>query len=44
MSVQQWGGHLSDEEYERAKEGTNAFLDTMADLLSKELKARHEAH
>ena len=44
MSVRQWGGHLSDEEYEHAEAGTNSFLDTMSDLLAKELKARHEAH
>ena len=29
MTLSQTGGHLSDEEYERAKAGTQSFMDSM---------------
>jgi uncharacterized protein YndB with AHSA1/START domain len=41
MMLRQSGGHLSDEEYEHAKAGTNSFLDTM-DRILPAIKARHE--
>jgi uncharacterized protein YndB with AHSA1/START domain len=41
MTLRQSGGHLSDEEYERAKAGTNSFLDSM-DRILPAIKARHE--
>jgi uncharacterized protein YndB with AHSA1/START domain len=41
MTLRQSGGHLSDEEYERAKAGTNSFMDTLEGLLPA-IKARHE--
>ena len=41
MTLRQSGGHLSDEEYERARAGTNSFLDTMEQVLPA-IKARHE--
>ena len=43
MTLRQSGGHLSDEEYERAKEGTTAFMQTLGGLLPGMLKARHDA-
>lgn len=42
MTLRQSGGHLSDEEYERAKQGTGTFLDEMAALLADQLKMRHD--
>jgi uncharacterized protein YndB with AHSA1/START domain len=42
MTVRQSGGHLSDEEYEHARAGTNSFLDSMEALLQEQLKMRHE--
>jgi hypothetical protein len=41
MTLSQTGGHLSDEEYEQAKAGTDAFMDTLGGLLPA-IKARHE--
>ena len=41
MTLRQSGGHLTDEEYEHAKAGTNSFLDTMERILPA-IKARHE--
>jgi uncharacterized protein YndB with AHSA1/START domain len=41
MTLRQSGGHLSDEEYERAKAGTDSFMDTLEGLLPA-IKARHE--
>ena len=35
LVLRQSGGHLPDEEYGRAKEGTMAFLDRMAELLAR---------
>jgi len=35
LVLRQSGGHLTDEQYDEAKEGTAGFLDTMADLLAK---------
>jgi uncharacterized protein YndB with AHSA1/START domain len=43
MTLSQTGGHLSDEEYERAREGTNSFMDTLEGILPSVLKARHDA-
>ncbi|MGO8883792.1 MAG: SRPBCC family protein [Streptosporangiaceae bacterium] len=34
LMLRQSGGHLPDEEYGRAREGTSAFLDRMAALLA----------
>ena len=42
MTLRQSGCHLSDEEYERAKQGTGTFLDEMAALLADQLKMRHD--
>jgi uncharacterized protein YndB with AHSA1/START domain len=42
MTLSQTGGHLTDEEYERAKEGTSAFMDSLEGLLPS-IKARHDA-
>jgi len=33
--VRQTGGHLTDEQYGQAREGTAAFLDRMAELLAR---------
>jgi uncharacterized protein YndB with AHSA1/START domain len=41
MTLRQSGGHLSEEEYEHAKAGTNSFMDTLEGLLPA-IKARHE--
>lgn len=35
MVLRQSGGHLTDEEYGRAKEGTAGFLDAMEELLAR---------
>ncbi len=35
LVLTQDGGNLTDEQYEHAKEGTSAFLDTMAELLAE---------
>jgi uncharacterized protein YndB with AHSA1/START domain len=43
MVLRQSGGHLSDEEYERAKAGTESFMDSLEGLLPGILKARHDA-
>jgi len=42
MTLRQSGGHLTDEQYERTKVGTNSFLDTMEQLLHDQLKMRHD--
>ncbi|MGZ6545245.1 MAG: SRPBCC family protein [Actinomycetota bacterium] len=42
MTLRQSGGHLTDEEYEQARQGTASFLDEMAALLADELKMRHD--
>jgi uncharacterized protein YndB with AHSA1/START domain len=42
MTLTQSGGHLSDEEYERARIGTNSFLDAMENLFGGAIKGRHE--
>jgi uncharacterized protein YndB with AHSA1/START domain len=42
MTLTQSGGHLSDEEYERARIGTNSFLDAMEALFRETIKGRHE--
>lgn len=43
ISLSQTGGHLTDEEYEQAKAGTNSFLDTMASLFGTTIvKSRHD--
>jgi hypothetical protein len=33
--LRQSGGHLTDEQYGQAKEGTAGFLDRMAELLAR---------
>ena len=43
MTLRQTGGHLSDEEYERARVGTDSFMDSLAGRLPGILKARHDA-
>lgn len=43
MVLRQSGGHLSDEEYERARIGTSSFMDSLAALLPGILKSRHDA-
>jgi uncharacterized protein YndB with AHSA1/START domain len=43
MSLSQTGGHLSDEEYQRAKAGTQSFMDSMEAKVLPLLKARHDA-
>ena len=43
MTLSQTGGHLSDEEYERAKAGTQSFMDSMEAKVLPMLKARHDA-
>jgi len=35
MVLRQSGGHLTDEQYQQAKEGTASFLDRMAELVQK---------
>lgn len=35
LVLRQSGGHLTDEQYAQAKEGTSSFLDRMAELLAK---------
>ena len=42
ITLSQTGGHLSDEEYERAREGTAAFMESLAGLLPGILKAHHD--
>ena len=42
--VSQTGGHLSDEEYEHARAGTDSFMDSLARCLPGMLKARHDAY
>jgi len=36
LVLRQSGGHLTDEEYDHAKEGTSSFLDNMANLLASQ--------
>jgi len=43
MTLTQTGGNLSDEEYKRAKAGTESFMDTMEAKVLPMLKARHDA-
>jgi uncharacterized protein YndB with AHSA1/START domain len=43
MTLTQSGGNLSDEEYQRAKAGTESFMDTMEAKVLPMLKARHDA-
>jgi uncharacterized protein YndB with AHSA1/START domain len=43
MTLTQSGGNLSDEEYKRAKAGTESFMDTMEAKVLPMLKARHDA-
>jgi len=43
MTLTQSGGNLSDEEYKRAKAGTESFMDTMEAKVLPLLKARHDA-
>ena len=43
MSLSQTGGHLTDEEYQRAKAGTQSFMDSMEAKVLPMLKARHDA-
>jgi len=43
MTLSQSGGNLSDEEYQRAKAGTESFMDTMEAKVLPMLKARHDA-
>ena len=44
MELSQTGGHLSDEEYEHARAGTDSFMDSLARCLPGMLKARHDAY
>lgn len=43
MTLRQSGGHLTDEEYEEARVGTNSFLDEMDALVRDQLKMRHDS-
>jgi uncharacterized protein YndB with AHSA1/START domain len=43
MTLTQSGGNLSDEEYQRAKAGTESFMETMEAKVLPMLKARHDA-
>ena len=43
MTLRQWGGHLTNEEYEQARVGTNSFLDEMEALVQEQLKMRHDS-
>jgi uncharacterized protein YndB with AHSA1/START domain len=43
MVLRQSGGHLTDEQYEQARVGTESFMDSLAALLPGILKARHDA-
>jgi uncharacterized protein YndB with AHSA1/START domain len=43
LTLSQSGGNLSDEEYKRAKAGTESFMDTMEGKVLPMLKARHDA-
>src|SRR5215467_5055408 len=43
LTLSQTGGNLSDAEYERAKAGTESFMDTMEAKVLPMLKARHDA-
>ena len=43
MTLTQSGGNLSDDEYERAKAGTESFMDSMETKVLPMLKARHDA-
>ncbi len=43
MSLSQTGGHLTDDEYKRAKAGTESFMDSMEAKVLPVLKARHDA-
>jgi uncharacterized protein YndB with AHSA1/START domain len=43
MVLRQSGGHLTDEQYERTKIGTESFMDSLAALLPGIIKARHDA-
>ena len=42
MVLRQSGGHLSDDEYERAKAGTESFMDSLAGLLPDIIKMHHD--
>jgi hypothetical protein len=43
MTLTQSGGNLDDDEYARAKAGTESFMDTMEGKVLPMLKARHDA-
>jgi uncharacterized protein YndB with AHSA1/START domain len=43
MTLTQSGGNLSDEGYQRAKAGTESFMDSMEAKVLPMLKARHDA-
>src|SRR3982751_1476429 len=43
MTLAQSGGNLTDDEYERAKAGTESFMDSMEAKVLPMLKARHDA-
>ena len=43
LTLTQSGGNLSDEEYKRAKAGTESFMETMEAKVLPMLKARHDA-
>lgn len=43
MTLRQSGGHLTDEEYEEARVGTETFLDEMEALVRDQLKMRHDS-
>jgi uncharacterized protein YndB with AHSA1/START domain len=42
MVLRQSGGHLTDEQYEQARIGTESFMDSLAGLLPGILKTRHD--
>ena len=43
LTLTQSGGNLGDEEYKRAKAGTESFMETMEAKVLPMLKARHDA-
>jgi uncharacterized protein YndB with AHSA1/START domain len=40
LVLRQSGGHLTDEQYEQAREGTEAFIESMADVIARNKAAK----
>jgi hypothetical protein len=43
MTLSQTGGNLSNDEYKKAKAGTESYMETMEAKVLPMLKARHDA-